>query len=108
MLPVSRKTYWFDMDLANETGIPQWNLMTDWTSDYGMADLSPGSFKTMADQIEADEEFSTNFLNKSWKKNEAEKQDSCDQDCMATAAGLAKFIDLYRRSEYMGKPNMDW
>ena len=63
MLPISRKTYWFDMDLANATGTPQWNLMTDWTADFGMADLSPSSFKTMADQIENDEEFTTNFLN---------------------------------------------
>ena len=48
MLPVSRKTYYFDMDAANETGTPDWKVMTDWTTDLGLTDLSPASFNQHA------------------------------------------------------------
>jgi len=41
MLPISRKTYAFDMDKANADGFITWNLYTDWKDIYDMDDLSP-------------------------------------------------------------------
>lgn len=55
MLPVSRQTYYFDVDLANETGVPEWKLMTDWTQDFSLTDLSPSSMAQMATRMEQDE-----------------------------------------------------
>ena len=41
LLPVNRKTFYFDIEEANQTGKIEWKQATDWLSDYNLADLSP-------------------------------------------------------------------
>lgn len=64
MLPVSRKTYYFDLDAANESGTPEWQLLTDWTSDFDLADLSPSSLNQLTQRMANDEQTTVDFLNR--------------------------------------------
>lgn len=68
MLPVRRLTYAFDIEAANTTGSPEWQVMTDWTRDYDLADLSPGSMKKMADRMANDEAFTVDYINRSQRQ----------------------------------------
>ena len=81
MLPVSRKTYYFDLDEANETGTPEWKLLTDWTQDLGLKDLSPSEMKLLTDRMEADEMTTVDFLNRA--RRQPGGSSSCDEACMA-------------------------
>jgi len=64
MLPVSRRLYYFDMDEANVKGYPEWQLGTDWTADYSMADLSPNSFKKLTKRLGTDEALTVDYKNR--------------------------------------------
>ena len=55
LLPVSRRTYFFDLDEANSSGTPEWKLHTDWIKDYEMASLSPSEYASFASRISAKE-----------------------------------------------------
>jgi len=93
MLPVSRKTYYFDMDSANETGVPDWKLMTDWTADFDLIDLSPASLKKHADKMVTDSAFSADFLNRS--KRITDGSPTCSESCRKNTVCSARFIDPY-------------
>ena len=93
MLPISRKTYYFDVEAANETGTPEWKLMTDWTVDFGLPDLSPSSMKALTDKLEADETSLVEYMNHA-KRNPG-YIDSCDEACQLENICAAKYIDPY-------------
>ena len=93
MLPVSRRTYYFEVDDANTTGTPDWKLLTDWTEHYGMVDLSPKSFKTMSEKLHSDEAFTTDFINR--KDKVFGRHTSCDDNCRRQAYCEATYIDPY-------------
>ena len=61
MLPVNMYTYYMDIDKANETGSPVWELLHDYKSTYGLTDLSPRSMKEMSDRILTDKDFAEDF-----------------------------------------------
>jgi len=79
MLPVARRTYYFDLDKANETGTPEWVLLTDWTKDFGMDDLSPSSFKALSEKIGSNEDFTMDYLGRAWRRPNT--YTSCNADC---------------------------
>lgn len=54
MLPVELETYAFDLETANKNDTTNWNLYLDYRKDYGMADLSPESFKNLSYRIKTD------------------------------------------------------
>lgn len=62
LLPISRKTYSFDIDEANATGTPNWKLFTDWTNTYGMKNLSPTEYRKLSYRIQNDKDVATNYL----------------------------------------------
>ena len=93
MLPISRKTYWFDLEKANETGTPDWQLYTDWTVDLGLTDLSPASMAKFADKLASDEATASDYLNRS--RRDAGGPYPCDSGCMTAAVCEARFIDPY-------------
>ena len=96
MLPVSRKTYYFDMDAANETGVPDWKLMTDWTADFGLTDLSPASLNKHAGLMATDSAMAADFINRSERITDGSP--SCDEICRTNKVCESRFIDPYRYS----------
>ena len=79
LLPVSRRTYWFDIDKANETGEADWQLMTDWVQEYEMENLSPGEYTSLAGKVSAIEQNALHYSNHSWRN--MERSTSCDDYC---------------------------
>jgi len=61
MLPVNMYTYYMDIDKANETGSPSWELLHDYKSEYGLVDLSPKSMKDLSDRMLTDADLAANF-----------------------------------------------
>jgi hypothetical protein len=56
LLPVKRRTYFFDITKANATGQIEWELATDWLQEYGkygLTDLSPASYLEFASSLNA-------------------------------------------------------
>lgn len=50
MTPVNIKTYYLNLAETNKPGKePQWVLLHDYLTEYGMEDLSPDSFAKLAD-----------------------------------------------------------
>lgn len=54
LLPVTRKTFSFDIATANQSGVPEWSEFTNWLQDYNMKDLSPQSYLDFAKRISSD------------------------------------------------------
>ena len=54
MLPVNIYVYAMDIDKANETGKPSWDLIIDYKKRYGIPDLGPQSMKKMSERILTD------------------------------------------------------
>lgn len=46
MIPVSYKTYYLDLDKANQQNQPHWELLHDFQNEYGISDLSPDSLRS--------------------------------------------------------------
>ena len=61
MLPVNMYTYYMDIDKANETGEPTWELLHDYKSEYGLTDLSPKSLKDLSDRMLTDADLAATF-----------------------------------------------
>ena len=107
MLPVSRKTYFFDLDKANESGTPDWKLFTDWTKDYGLADMSPASMKKLAERIGSDEATALDYMNRS-RRDVTNDGGSCDAGCQLSNSCEASFIDPYRTALCNGNEIYNW
>ena len=106
MLPVSRKTYYFDLDSANETGTPEWQLLTDWTTDFDLPDLSPSSFSAFTKKLETEEMTTVDFLNRA--RRQPGGTSSCDDACMTDAVCSAKYMDPYSYAQCKGDPIYNW
>ena len=106
MLPISRKTYYFDIDEANETGTPEWKLLTDWTSDFDLPDLSPSSMKAFTERLATDEPTMVDYLNRS--RRAPGYSDDCDESCMTDHVCEASYIDPYARASCKGEPIYNW
>lgn len=59
MLPV--KVYTYSLDISADA--PEWKYHHELTDLYEMKDLSPSSFDTLSDQMLADEDMASRFLN---------------------------------------------
>jgi hypothetical protein len=82
LLPIKRKTYFFDITEANKTGEIKWQLATDWTSDYqpyGLTDLSPSSYQRFAEKMSKDADVSLIYLQHAARNTG--HIDSCDEQC---------------------------
>ena len=106
MLPVSRKTYYFDMDEANATGTPEWKLLTDWTTDYELTDLSPKSMKAMADRIASDDSYAADYMSRSARR--LGDTTSCNEDCRSGIVCENRHMDPYSFAQCQGRPIYDW
>jgi hypothetical protein len=62
MIPLEIETYYFDVIKANQ-GNPEWKLLHDYTTTYGMKDLSPSSFGALFERLLLDNDFA-HFYNK--------------------------------------------
>lgn len=54
MVPLNMYTYSMDLDDANSTGVPKWELLHDMLDTYDMPDLRPSSFLDLATRIKND------------------------------------------------------
>ncbi len=106
MLPVSRKTYFFDLEEANASGTPSWQLLTDWTVDFEMNDLSPLSFKKMTERMVSDEAYTIGFKDKSWRL--PDHYSDCDSECRMKTVCENQNIDPYATAQCNGNPVYDW
>lgn len=93
MLPVSRQTYYFDLDDANATGTPEWKLLTDWVEDFEMEDMSPSSFKALSARMGSDEAFTIDYRDREYRL--PGRYSDCDDDCRLAAMCEAQYIDPY-------------
>lgn len=106
MLPVSRKTYYFDIDEANEIGSPDWHLLTDWTQDFEMDDLSPASFKKMTERLSSDEAYTIDFKDRQYRL--PGRYSDCDQECRTKTVCENTYMDPYAMAECNGDPVYNW
>ena len=90
MIPVSIKTYYFDLEKVNREGKPQWQLLKDFTSYYGMEDLSPSSIQGLADRIKQDEQLSILYDWNKGRQVKNERKETCDESCrLSTYCSIA-------------------
>lgn len=61
MLPVNMYVYYMDLDKANETGTPTWELLHDYKEEYGLADLSPKSMLDLSNRMKTDANLANQF-----------------------------------------------
>ena len=62
MLPINMTTYTFDLDKANQDGgEPEWYVLHDYLSEYGMTDLSPNSFADLGSRVLADQDVANQY-----------------------------------------------
>lgn len=92
LLPVTRKTYSFDIKTANEEGMPEWSLYTDWLSDYAMSDLSPNSYMDLADRIRSDTDLASEYRK---RYNRLMTSSTCDEGCMLETYCDQVYFDPY-------------
>lgn len=106
LLPVTRQTWSFDIATANEKGLPEWSIYTDWLSDYKMADLSPASYFDFAKRLSQDEELNLAYRMKQGRRMSAGS--SCDAGCLQQTYCDSVFFDPYLNRECKGEPIFDW
>ena len=106
MLPVSRKTYFFDIDEANATGTPEWKLATDWMADYGMSDLSPTEYVNFAHRLRNTEDNAKSFMDHAGRTIGETKE--CDQTCRTKVFCESMTIDPKTLSICNGESYYDW
>lgn len=61
MVPTNMYSYYADLDKANESGQPTWEVLHDYIDEYEMPDLSPTSFRDLALRIFGDMEMAKKF-----------------------------------------------
>ena len=106
MLPVSRQTYFFDLDEANASGTPEWKLHTDWTEDYEMADLSPSEYASLASRISASEDTAKQFIDNASRT--AGETESCDSTCRNDTFCESMTLDPKTLAFCRGDKYYDW
>ena len=65
MLPINMKTYFMDINKANESGTPTWELLHDYLDTYHLKDLSPSSMLELSESFLVDDELASLFT---WNK----------------------------------------
>lgn len=80
MLPVNFKTYYMDLEKANN-GQPEWKLLHDFTNYYGMEDLSPDSISGFANRVKQDESLAMLYRWNMGRQVPYDKPTSCDAGC---------------------------
>ena len=106
LLPVSRKTYYFDVDEANKNGEPEWKLATDWATDFGMKDLSLGEHAKFAESIKADEALAKDYIDHTARTTD--RATTCDETCRLQTYCESVTIDPARNAVCNGQPYYDW
>ena len=61
MLPMNFYSYYLDLEKANATGTPTWELLQDYNAEYGLSDVSPRSMKQLADRLLTDADLASQF-----------------------------------------------
>ena len=61
MLPVNIYVYYMDVAQANATGAPNWTLLYDYLTEYGLSDLSPQSMKQLSERMKTDADLANQF-----------------------------------------------
>lgn len=57
LLPINWKIYAMDLDKANASGTPDWEMMIDYVQDYQLGGISPDSLYDMAARLTTDQDF---------------------------------------------------
>ena len=65
LLPINMKTYFMDVNKANESGEPTWELLHDYLDTYHLKDLSPSSMLELSESFLVDDELASLF---EWNK----------------------------------------
>ena len=55
MIPISFKTYFYDIIRANDEGHITWELLHDFATEYSLTDISPDSLALLSDKVKTDE-----------------------------------------------------
>ena len=106
MLPVSRQTYFFDLDEANASGTPEWKLHTDWAKDYDMDDLSPSEYARFASRVHANEDTAKQFIDNASRT--AGETKSCDSTCRNNVFCESVTLDPKALAFCKGDKYYDW
>ena len=51
MIPTNMETYWMNLTRANDKNSPDWLLLTNFTRDQNLTDMSPDSVMSFAKSI---------------------------------------------------------
>ena len=111
MLPVDIETYAFDLEGANkDDSAAVWKLHTDYRNDYGLADLSPSSFKALSDRIHTDPAVCQQYMTNSaaggpkFPQTACSENDQWDQYCQTIASDSD---ELYECKDQQKKTRWD-
>ena len=61
MLPTNFLIYGLDIKKANEEGVANWELVTDYVNDYKMTEMSPNGLYDLATRFQTDMELLSLF-----------------------------------------------
>ena len=81
MIPTSLETYWLNLTQANEKNTPDWKLLSNFTKDYNLTDMSPDSVMNFAKTLRNNETASQTYLWNQDRRYEPAPPATCDADC---------------------------
>ena len=101
MVPVNMSVYYMDLDKANAEGYPSWELLYDYISEYGLADMSPKSMKGLSDRILTDMDTAAQF---DWNKHvqRGEKPTTADQVELYCSTSTSEMHEMHECIESGG------
>ena len=103
MLPVNILIYYLDIKKANEEGVANWELVTDYVNDYKMTEMSPNGLYDLATRFQTDMELLSLFK---WGKS----RHYGHQKIATPKQGFEEFCDRisttrFEHDDCMGEPH---
>jgi Acid sphingomyelin phosphodiesterase C-terminal region len=62
MFPTNLRIYWMNLTKANQENYPGWELLSNFTKDYNLQDMSPESIMNFSKAIKNNETMARNYL----------------------------------------------
>ena len=81
LVPLNLQTYWLNLTEANRVNNPDWQMITNFTKDYNLTDLSPESVMAFAKKIRTNETLSRLYLWNQDSRFASAMPVTCDEDC---------------------------
>lgn len=107
MVVVRQHTYMMDVRKANADNKAVWVELHEFTTEYGVVDMSPVSLMQLAESFKENEAGAIKYRwNESRKSHTAPT--TCDQSCRTEVFCEVSTSEDFQHKNCNGKPNFDW